>query len=117
MRKIYKLKDYHWNKDAEGTKRFHLVIVSAYNKRSKNCWVRTITSLDKFNKKTNKYEFVNDKIDEVRSGEIIVVPNKDVNSDILTGIYRRPIKVKFRNLEATDKKLIYPKKYHNIIKK
>ena len=115
MYKIYKAKDIDLkiNNDSRAS---HLVIVSAYNKRSKNCMVHTITSLDRLDG-NGKYKFQNQKLNAVRSGRIIVIPNKYTNSKILTGIYSEPRKIKFNKLEKTDSNIIFPKKYKNIIKK
>lgn len=114
MYKIFKANDKDLHLGDE--KASHNVIVVAYNKRSKNCWVKTITSLDK-KIGDDKYAFKNKKLPSVRKGEIIVIPNDDMKSDVLTGIYTNPIKIKFSKLYKTDSKMIIPRRYKHLIKK
>lgn len=116
MHKIYKLRDYHWREGETNTKLFHDVIVVYYNRFNKKCLVKTITSLEKYNKKTKEYEFKNDKLDAVRKGEIIVIPKTQINTDVLSGVYYEPIKVRFSQLEKSDSNYNYPKRYKKVIK-
>ena len=51
---------------------WHDLIIVSVNKRTKNCKVKTITSLEK--EVNRRLYFKNNKLDDVRDGNIIVIP-------------------------------------------
>ena len=77
--------------------------------------VKTISSLENI-KKDGVREFHNSALSDVRSGKIIPIPSKDINSKKLSGINRRGIKIHKSKLHVSNNGFKYPIKYDELIK-
>lgn len=91
----------------------HDVIVLAVNKRNKTCKVKTITSLEW--KRNNKYAFKNQKLKDVRTGKITVIPKTEINTKVLSGVNNNVLTIKTNKLYYSNSKLVFPRRYKHII--
>ena len=87
----------------------HDVIVVGINKRSKNAKVKTITSLEKSN------VFDNTKLKYVADGTITVIPNKDLGTRHLSGVYNKVNTIKINKLYTSTTGTKFPHRYKNIV--
>lgn len=97
----------------------HDVIVISVNKRSNKCKVKTITSLEKTIVKNgvSKQVFINNKLDDVRDGKIIVIPQKDINTHHLSGVNNKLLTIKTNKMYFTGSGVKFPRRYKHIINK
>ncbi len=93
----------------------HDVIVIGINKRSKKCQVKTITSLEQY--RQNNWRFKNYKLDAVRNGNLLVIPQKEMNTKHLSGIDHRLISVKVNKVFFSNSNYKFPRRYKNLIHK
>ena len=94
----------------------HDVIVTSYNRFNKECIVRTVTSLEKTND-NGVQVFKNHNLDAVRNGDMIVIPRNQINTKVLSGVYKKPIKIKYNKLTPSKSGATAPKQYKKIIKR
>ena len=114
---------YHANNDALGIvdkkgktiKGSHDVIVTSINKRRKMATVVTITSLEKPG--NNGMAFNDGKLSAVRSGRIVVIPISELRTHVLSGVDKRRIRIKTKDLYSSTTGAAFPRRYKNLIKK
>lgn len=93
----------------------HDVIVISKNKRKKTCNVKTITSLEK--EKNGKWVFIGKKLKDVRDGNIIAIPKKQINTDHLSGVNHSAKTIKINKLFVSQSGTKFPRRYKHLIKK
>lgn len=100
----------------------HDVIVCSINEKRKTARVKTITSLERNiidSQGIKRKTFNNSKLNEVRSGNILPIPRKQLKSRHYSGINHNakivPLK-KIHYKNANDR-TIFPKRYANLIKR
>ncbi len=76
--------------------------------------VKTITSLENIQKDGNS-TFHNSALKQVKSGEIIPIPDKEINSRKLSGINTKGIWIHKSKLFGPNNNFIFPKRYKHII--
>ena len=74
--------------------------------------INKISSLENSN-----HTFHNYHLENVKKGIIIPIPNKDLNSTLLSGVFIRDIWIDKKKLIESDKPIIFPKKYRSLIYK
>lgn len=114
----YALKNHIYRADAQdlgltNTKQPHDVIVTSVNKRRKTCKVKTITSLEN----RNQTGFLQHKLNDVRSGNILVIPKDQIKTKHLSGIDHRSKTIKFKRLYFSNTGTIFPRRYKYLIYK
>lgn len=114
----YALKNHIYRADAKdlgltNTNQPHDVIVTSVNKRKKTCIVKTITSLEN----NNQTGFLQHKLNDVRNGDILVVPQDQIKTKHLSGIDHRYKKVKINRLYFSNTGTIFPRRYKHLIYK
>ena len=97
----------------KNTKQPHDVIVISINYRKKTCQVKTITSLEEEYK--GKMVFQNRKLDKVRNGEIIVIPQNDFNTHKLCGVNNKLITIKISKLYLSTTGTTFPRRFKQLI--
>lgn len=113
MLKVFRAKD----KDLGLSKNKYLshdVLLVSRNKKTNYCYVKTVSSLEK--EKNGKLRFKLDKLDEIRKGEIIVIPKNQINTQVLSGVYYKPIRIHYSKLYKSKTGVIAPKKYKKVLK-
>ena len=115
MYKIYRVSDKDLNIPSRRKDSSHDVVLVYYNRFNKRCLVKTISSLEQYNKEGN-LEFKPNKLDAVRNGEIIVIPKTQLKTRFLSGIYYKPISIHYKDLVKTHTESTFPKKYKKVIK-
>ena len=95
----------------------HDVIVTSINKKNNTARVKTITSLER--KVGNNYKFKNKKLDDVKKGNIIVIPRTQLKSKLLSGINHNGITISLSKLyyKQPNDDTIFPKRYKKLIKR
>lgn len=76
--------------------------------------VKTITSLENV-KKDGTREFHNSALQDVKSGRIIPIPDKQINSQKLSGVSKKGIWIHKSKLFKKNRNFKFPKKYKSII--
>ena len=76
--------------------------------------VKTVTSLENI-KKDGTRSFHLSALNNVKSGLIVPIPDKELGTDKLSGIHRKPIKIHQSLLFKPKNKYKYPIKYDNLI--
>lgn len=119
--KLYKVY-YVFNKDLGLDDKVlgHEVLVVKKSKDGKRVKVKTITSLESASKKGEKRKLKNTKKDLISllyNGEIIVIPNKYLNTPKLSGIYIKGIWVETKKLIKSKYDTKISRKYLTIIGK
>lgn len=76
--------------------------------------VKTITSLENV-RKDGTSKFHDSALSDVKSGKIIPIPDKQINSKKLSGIYKKGIWIHKSKLFKKNHNLKFPKKYKTII--
>lgn len=101
------------------TNKPHDVIVLSINKRSKKCKVKTITSLEKtiIKNGVRKNVFKNNKLNDVKNGNIIVIPIKDINTHHLSGVNNKVFTVKTNKMYLSTTGSKFPRRFKHIITK
>ena len=102
------------------TNKPHDVIVVSVNKRKKKCKVKTITSLEKeiIDQYGNKRKaFMNHKLDDVRDGNILVIPQKLINTHHLSGINQKELTIKTNKMYLSTTGTKFPRRYKHLINK
>ena len=99
----------------KNTTKPHDVIVLSVNKKYKTARVKTITSLEF--EDNGKFRFDNEKLDKVRSGEIVVVPKKELNTHKLCGINNNVKTIKVEKLYTSTTGSKFPKRFKDVIKR
>ena len=102
------------------TNKPHDVIVVSVNKRAKKCKVKTITSLEKdiTDQQGNKRKvFMNHKLDDVRDGNILVIPQKLINTQHLSGINHKELTIKTNKMYLSTTGTKFPRRYKHLINK
>ena len=101
------------------TNKAHDVIVVSVNKRSKKCKVKTITSLERTIKSNgkNKNVFLNHKLDDVRSGKILVIPKIDINTHHLSGVNNKLHTIKTNKMYLSTTGTTFPRRFKQLINK
>ena len=121
----YAIKNKIYRADAQdlgltNTNKPHDVIVLSINKRRKTCKVKTITSLERLSTYKNsnqKYTFMNDKLDVVRDGNILVIPQKLINTHHLSGINHKELTIKTNKMYLTTSGAKFPRRFKHLINK
>lgn len=102
------------------TNKPHDVIVVSVNKRKNTCKVKTITSLERLSTDRNgnqRYTFMNHKLDDVRDGNILVIPQKLINTHHLSGINHKELTIKTNKMYFTTSGAKFPRRYKHLINK
>ena len=73
--------------------------------------VKTITSIENANTETYQYTSMNN----VKAGLIIPIPLKELNSERLCGIHRKPICIHKSKLHKSKNNFKYPINYNSLI--
>ena len=89
----------------------HYVIITRFNRKLNLCRVKTITSLEHKNMKTNKFEYDYKALSEAKNGIINPVPIKDLNSHNWSGIYNKSIVISIDKLGRCNKRMKKPISY------
>lgn len=76
--------------------------------------VETITSLEKPG--NNGMAFKNEKLNAVRSGQVIVIPIGQIGTHVLSGVDMRPVKVKTKHLYKSTTGAVFPRRYKRLRK-
>lgn len=99
------------------TKKPHDVVVVSVNKRSKRCRVKTITSLERkiTSNGSSKNVFINNKLNDVRAGRIIVIPKRDINTHHLSGINNKILTVRTNKLYKSTTGTRFPRRFKHLI--
>ena len=98
----------------------HQVIVTKLSKNRKRAKVKTLTSLESTSKPGTKRKFKNTKrdlVDDLYEGRIIVIPNKDLNSPKLTGVFTKGIWINVKDLHRNKYQAKISKRYKKVIEK
>lgn len=98
----------------------HEVVTIKWNKNHSKVKVKTITSLESPSKPGEKRKFKSTKRDlvkEIYDGIIIVIPNQDLNTPKLSGVYTKGIWVDKEKLQKNKYDTKFPKRYKKIIGK
>lgn len=93
----------------------HRVIVVSENKRSDKVKVKTITSLEEWDKNKKRFRFNDSKLESLISGKILPIPKKDLNSNHYSGIDHRVITIKSSKLSNAWGNYKYPRRYKHLI--
>lgn len=114
----YALKNKIYRADAidlglTNTNKPHDVIVISVNKRRKKCKVKTITSLERMI--NGKMRFLHSKLDDLRSGRIIAIPIKDINTNHLSGVNNDILTIKTNKMYLSTTGTKFPRRYKYII--
>lgn len=113
----YAIKNRVYRADAKdlclkNTNKPHDIIVISINKRSNKCKVKTIVKNG-----VSKQVFINNKLDDVRDGKIIVIPKKDINTNHLSGVNKKVLTIKTNKMYLNTKGVKFPRRYKYIINK
>lgn len=113
----YAIKNRVYRADAKdlclkNTNKPHDIIVISINKRSNKCKVKTIVKNG-----VSKQVFINNKLDDVRDGKIIVIPKKDINTNHLSGVNNKVLTIKTNKMYLNTKGVKFPRRYKYIINK
>ncbi|MBR2506654.1 MAG: hypothetical protein IKB70_07035 [Bacilli bacterium] len=92
----------------------HDVFVVSKSSKKGYVKVKTITSLENV-KKDGTSEFHNSALSDVKSGKIIPIPDKQINSQKLSGIYKKGIWIHKSKLFKSNRNFKFPKKYKSLI--
>ena len=98
----------------------HEVLTIKWNKSKTKVLVKTITSLEGNTKEGEKRIFKNSKKDligDIYNGRIIVIPNKDLNTPKLSGVYTKGIWIKVDKLLSNKYNTKFPVRFKKIIGK
>lgn len=98
----------------------HQVIVVRKSKKRKMVKIKTITSLESPSKNGEKRKLKSSKLDLIKlfyDGEIIVIPNKYLNTPKLSGVYTKGIWIPESCLKENKFSTKISKKYLRIIGK
>ncbi|MGM9858935.1 MAG: hypothetical protein ACI311_06795 [Bacilli bacterium] len=95
----------------------HDVIVTSINKKRKTARVKTITSLER--RKNNKWFFTSGKLDDVRSGKILLIPINQFKTKHLSGINHNSKVVPLEKIhyKEINDKTKFPNRYKFLIHK
>ena len=102
------------------TNKLHDVIVVSVNKRKKKCKVKTIIFLEKdiIDQYGNKRKvFMNHKLDDVRDGNLLVIPQKLINTHHLSGINHKELTIKKNKMYLSTTGTKFPRRYKHLINK
>ena len=93
----------------------HNVIVTSINYKNKTARVKTITSLEK--RSSKKWFFTNGKLNDVRNGNILLIPKNQLHSHHLSGINHNSITVPLNKIHYKENHdtTIFPKRYMKLI--
>lgn len=113
---VYQVSDVDLRINSRNPKQ-HNVIVTSINKKNKTCRVKTVTSLE--DEKDGKYFFRNRQLDNVRDGNILVIPKPQLGTKRLSGINHNGITVGLDKLHYKEPgdNTRFPNRYHNLIHK
>lgn len=113
---VYQVSDVDLKINPKNPKK-HTVIITSINKKNKTCRVKTVTSLE--DKKDGKYLFRNNQLDNVRNGNILVIPKTQLGTKKLSGINHNGITVRLDKLyyKEPGDNTRFPKRYHSLIHK
>lgn len=90
----------------------HSVIVTSINRKRGTARVKTITSVVNHE---NVNEFNNRKLNDVSSGNLLIIPIRSLNSRHLSAVNHKSITVKLDKLYESHSRLKYPKRYDRLI--
>ena len=95
----------------------HDVIVTSINSKRKTARVKTITSLER--RKNNKWYFTNGKLDDVRSGKILLIPVSQFKTKHLSGVNHNSKVVPLEKIhyKESNDKTKFPNRYKFLIHK
>lgn len=89
----------------------HDVFVVSKASRKGFVKVKTITSLENKNTGTIQYN----SLLNIKNGRIVAIPDKELNSDRLSGVHRKPVWIHKSKLFKSKFGFKYPRKYNSLI--
>lgn len=94
----------------------HSCIVLSVNKKKKVARVKTITSLEHLDY-NNVLKWDTKALGELRRGDLLAIPKKDLNSPHLSAIHHNIRVVKIDNLRRSRWNYKFPRRYKKLIHK
>ena len=93
----------------------HDIIVCSINRKRKTARVKTITSLE--SQKNGKWRFINGKLNDVKKGNILLIPNTQLHSSHLSGINHSTKIIPLNKIHYKEKgdSTRFPKRYAKLI--
>lgn len=112
---VYQVSDRDLRINGNNPNSQHNVIVTSIDKKRKIARVKTITSLEK--RDNGRYRFKNNKLYDVRNGNILVIPKNQLKSSRLSGINHNSKVVKLDKIhyKNDNDRTIFPKRYIKLI--
>lgn len=95
----------------------HDVVITSINRKRGTARVKTITSLEKRNR--SSWAFKNHKLEDVRNGDILIIPKNKLRSRVLSGINHNSIEVSLKKIhykEPYDRTMV-PNRYKGLVKR
>lgn len=95
----------------------HSIIVTSIDKQKKTARVKTITSLEDYDRKRKKWFFRNSTLDDVRKGNILVIPQSQLKSSHLSGVHHSTKTISWDEIRPKSKKnqTRFPTRYKKLI--
>lgn len=114
---VYQVSDKDLKINSSNPNSQHNVIITSINKKRKTARVKTITSLEK--RIGNQYKFKNYKLNDVKKGNVIIVPRNQINTKLLSGINHNSKVVSLNKLhyKQPNDRTKFPKRYSGLIHK
>lgn len=93
----------------------HDIIVCSINKKRKTARVKTITSLEV--RKNDRWHFINGKLNDVKKGNILLIPNTQLHSFHLSGINHNTKIIPLNKIHYKEKgdSTRFPRRYAKLI--
>lgn len=114
---VYFAYDNHLKVGSRSSTNGHQVIVTSINKKSKTANVKTITSLEDYDRRNHRWVFRQNKLNDVKKGNILVIPMNQIKTNHLSGVHHNTRKIKLNQLHYKNRKsrTKYPKRYSKLI--
>ncbi|MCH5179930.1 MAG: hypothetical protein J1F32_01795 [Erysipelotrichales bacterium] len=114
---VYQVSDIDLRINGNNPNSQHDVIITSIDKKRNIARVKTITSLE--SRHRNQYSFKNRKLDDVKNGNILLIPRNQLNSRLLSGINHKGITISLNKLHYKEPNDMtrFPKRYINLIKR
>ena len=95
----------------------HNIIVTSIDKKRKTARVKTITSLEDYDPRAEKWRFRAKTLNDIKFGRIIVIPKKQMKSARLSGVKHKTIVIPWSAVKDTapDNPMKFPTRYKKLI--
>jgi len=95
----------------------HTIIVTSINKKRKTANVKTITTIGKYDDEKKSWFYNFSKVDELRKGNILAIPYKELKAKNFSGIHHdsRTIKLDQIYYKTRNNTTRFPARYSKLI--